>query len=170
MTLQISVALACGTLILLAPAALPRQIPRPDSKIVEQADAPVLVTAYRTEYQKRTADTSEGIRHFVEYRNRSARKVVAVQFGLVVFDIWNEFLDRTAGLSTEPVAPRARENGTWLTPNTSAFAFHTGVVYVDRIRYDTGEIWLADADIVLGAMRAIQKDFDPANLAKKAKD
>ena len=160
--------MACGWLALsLAGAAPVSQALRSDSKIVEQVEAPIVVTAYRAEYAKRTNDSPEGIRHEVEYRNRSSQKVVAIQFGLVSFDLWNEFLARTAGISTEAVSPRARERGAWSTATDAAFAFHTAVVYVDRVRFESGEIWTADLDVVIAAMRAIQKDFDPANLNKK---
>ena len=149
-----------------AAAPVPQSL-RHDSRIVEQAEAPIQVTAYRAEYSKRSNDAPEGIRHEVEYRNRSNQKVVAIQFGLMSFDLWNEFLARTAGISTEQVSPRARERGAWTTATDSAFAFHTAVVYVDRVRYESGEIWTADRDLIVAAMRAIQKDFDPANLNKK---
>lgn len=154
-------------LSVMAPVPLPPQSLRSDSKIVEQNESPVLVTAYRAEYAKRTNASPEGIRHEVEYRNRSSQKIVAIQFGLVSFDLWNEFLARTAGLSTEVISPRARERGGWSTPTDAAFAFHTAVVYVDRVRFESGDIWTADADLVIAAMRAIQKDFDPANLLKR---
>jgi len=155
-----------GLSLFSAAAPVPQSL-RSDARIVEQVDAPIQVTAYRAEYAKRSNDAPEGIRHEVEYRNRSTQKIVAIQFGLVSFDLWNEFLARTAGLSTELISPRARERGAWSTPNDSAFAFHTAVVYVDRVRFESGEIWIADRDAIVTAMRAIQKDFDPANLNKK---
>ena len=154
-------------LVVAAWLAVPMQGLRPESKIVEQNDAPIVVTAYRAEYTRRTNDTPESIRHEVEYRNRSSQKVVAIQFGLVSFDLWNEFLAKTAGLSTEVVAPKARERGGWSTVTETAFAFNTAVVYVERVRFDSGEIWSADLDPVLSAMRTIQKNFDSANLSKK---
>jgi hypothetical protein len=161
------IAAGWSVLAVVAPLSPALQGLRPDNKIVEQAESPILVTAYRAEYAKRTNESPESIRHDVEYRNRSNQKVVAIQFGLVSFDLWNEFLARTAGLSTEAVAPRGRERGGWSTPTDAAFAFHTAVVYVDRVRFESGEIWSADPDLVVAAMRTIQKDFDPANLNKK---
>jgi hypothetical protein len=156
-------AAVCAILLLAAPAAPAAQF-RPQSRIVEQPDAPVHVTASSTEYQRRTNDSPEGVRHQLEYSNRSTQKIVAIQFGLISFDIWNEFLARTAGLATEDVGPRARKRGVWLTPTDAAIGFLTAVVYVDRVRFESGEIWIADKEQVLTAMRAIQKDFDPANL------
>ena len=86
---------------------------------------------------------------------------------MVSFDLWNEFLAKTAGLSTEVVAPKARERGSWSTVSEVAFSFNTAVVYVERVRFESGEIWAADLDPVISVMRTIQKNFDPANLTKK---
>ena len=167
MTYPIWIAASAATLVLAGPSSPVVQSLRPDNKIVEQKDAPIQVTLFRTDYQKRTNDSPEGIRHEIEYRNRSGKKIVAVQFGLVSFDLWNEFLARTAGLSTEELTAKGRDKGAWLTPTDSSFAFHTAVIYVERVRFESGEIWNEDRELVLTAMRAIQKDFDPANLTPK---
>jgi hypothetical protein len=150
-------------LLSLTGSAAPLQL-KSDSKIVDQPEAPVQITTFVSVYQRRTNDSLEGIRHDVEYRSRATQKIVAIQFGLVSFDVWNQFLAYTAGLSTEEVNPKARKRNEWLTPSDAATGFLTGVVYVDRVRFESGEIWIADKEQILTAMRAIQKDFDPANL------
>ena len=162
-----SIVVAWSGLVMSAWLAAQAQGLRPESKLVEQSDAPVLVTGYRAEYVKRTSDSPESIRHEIEYRNRSSQRIVAIQFGLVSFDLWNEFLAKTAGLSTEVVAPKARERGSWSTLSEVAFSFNTAVVYVERVRFESGEIWAADLDPVIAVMRTIQKNFDPANLTRK---
>ena len=140
---------------------------KPDHRIVEQTDAPVLVTAYRTEFLKRTSEAPEGLRHDIEYRSRTDQRIVAVQFGLVTFDVWNEFLERTPALASDALAARGRERSSWFTATTSGGAFYTGVVYVERVRFANGEIWTADLETVVAAMRAIQKDFAADQLSKK---
>jgi len=167
MTYPVWIAASAATMVLAGPASPGLQSLRPDNKIVEQKDAPIQVTSYRTDYQKRTNDSLEGIRHELEYRNRSGKKIVAIQFGLMSFDLWNEFLARTAGLSTEEISPKGKDKGAWVTPTDSSFAFHTAVVYVERVRFESGEIWNEDPELVLTAMRAVQKDFDPTNLTRK---
>ena len=140
---------------------------KPEHRIVEQADAPVQVTSYRTEYLKRTAESQEGLRHDLDYRSRTDQRIVAIQFGLVGFDVWNEFLDRNAALASDPLDARGRERNSWFTPTSSGVAFFTGVVYVERVRFANGEIWTADLEAVLTAMRAVQKDFPADELTKK---
>jgi len=149
-----------------SPAA-PLQAGKAGAKIVEQTESPVLVTGYRAEYQKGNSTSMPGVRHDVEYRNRSGQRVVAVQFGLVTFDVWDEFLARTAGLAVQPLGARSRDRGIWTTVTEAAFAYRTAVVYVERVRFESGEIWNADRETILGALRVIQKDFDETNLAKK---
>ncbi len=157
--------ITASTMLLLAVTGVPAAQLRSASRVVEQPDAPVQITASASEYQKRTNNSAEGVRHEIEFRSRSTQKIVAIQFGLMSFDVWNEFLARTAGLTTEEVGPKARKRWAWLTPTDEAIAFLTAVVYVDRVRFESGEIWMADKEQVLAAMRAIQKDFDPANLS-----
>jgi hypothetical protein len=142
---------------------------RPEHRIVDQPDAPVHVTAYRTELLKRTAESQEGLRHDIEYRSRTDQRIVAIQFGLVGFDVWNEFLDKNAALASGSLDARGRERSSWFTPTAAGVAFFTGVVYVERVRFANGEIWTADQDAVLTAMRAVQKDFDAQHLQRKAK-
>ena len=161
--------LAAGAIALLAGAASPEAQLRTSSRIVEQPDAPVQIVASSSEYQKRTNEGPEGIRHELEFRSQATQKIVAVQFGLISFDIWNEYLARLAGLATEELNPKARKRGVWLTATDQAVGFLTAVVYVDRVRFESGEIWIADRDQILTAMRAIQKNFDPENLVLTAK-
>ena len=43
----------------------------------------------------------EGIAHVVEYRNITERKIVAVVFGLLAFNIFDEFQDTVHGWSLD---------------------------------------------------------------------
>jgi hypothetical protein len=154
-------------LALLVPTAAGAQALRPDHRIVDQPDAPVQVTAYRTELLKRTAEAPAGLRHDLEFRNRGEQPVVAVQFALAAFDVWNEFLERHAALATDGMNPADRKRSSWFTATDSGIAFLTGVVYVERVRFANGEIWTANLETVLAAMRAIQKDFTADQLTQK---
>jgi hypothetical protein len=160
--LVVAAVLAAGPLDARAVAQL-----RPDSRVADQPESPVVVTQYRATYQKGSDKAPSGVRHDVEFRNRSEFRIVAVQLGLVSFDVWNEFLNRTVALVTEPVAVRARERTTWFAPLDAAFTLQTGVAYVDRVRFDNGQIWIADPEAVVTVMRGIQKDFDPLHLAPR---
>jgi hypothetical protein len=138
------------------------------TRIISQPTAPVKIVSYNAFYiDSSSTYVSRGIHHNLEYENASARTVVAVQFGLVSFDIWNEFLDRTGGVTMEDIAPGSKEKGKWVATSYADFSFHTGVAYVSKVRFEDGEIWSADLNSVLLDLRKIEKDFDAARLKKK---
>ena len=160
-------------LLLLFVAFLPAARPAPErlkseSKVIEQPSAPVKILSYESAYQAGAgAYVREGIRHALDYQNISTKSTVAVQFGLVSFDVWNEFLDRTAGVDIETILPQAMSKGTWVASRYADFSFHTGVAYVSKVRFEDGQIWQADLDAILSELRKIESDVDAAHLKKR---
>ena len=139
-----------------------------ESKILEQKSAPVVIEEYQAAYQRRVgAYQREGIRHSLKYRSNTDRPIIALQFGLVSFDIWDEFLDRMGGVTMESLKPSEKKSGEWIATAYADFSFRTGVAYVSKVRFADGEIWTVDLDWVLAQMRKIEKDFDAKNLKKK---
>jgi hypothetical protein len=135
--------------------------------IVAQTDAPLKITEYTAAYQASSQYATEGIRHSVKYVSVADRDIVAAQIGLVSFDVWNEFMNRTGGLSMDVMAPGAKSKGTWIAQAYAEFSFHTGVAYVARVRFADGSIWSANMDEILAELRKIEKDFDAAKLKAK---
>ena len=140
---------------------------KPATKIVPQPDAPVAINTYNAQYEQRSQYTTEGIHHEVQCANKSDKTVVAVQFGLVSFDIWNEFLDRTGGIIMDLIVAGKPKTGRWVATAYSAFSFNTGVAYVSKVRFEDGTIWTADLAAVLEELRKIEKDFDASRLKKE---
>lgn len=136
----------------------------PETKVMAQPGAPLQITAYNAAYEEGGRYSTEGIHHTVSYKSIADRPIVAAQIGLVSFDIWNEFLDRTNGVTIEDLAPGATKQGTWVARAYSDFAFHTGVAYVAKVRFADGSIWSADLQAVAQELRKIQADFDVAKL------
>ena len=138
------------------------------TRIINQPTSPIKIISYNAVYIGSSSTyVSRGIHHNLEYENASVRTVVAVQFGLVSFDIWNEFLDRTGGVTMETIEPGSKEKGKWVATSYADFSFHTGVAYVSKVRFDDGEIWSADLPSVVLELRKIEKDFDASRLKKK---
>ena len=102
----------------------------------------------------------------MQYQNKGQKEIVALQLGLVSFDVWNEFLDRTNGLETESIPPGKTARGSWVASRYADFSFATGVAFVRRVRFADGEIWTADEREILDELTKIQKNFDAANLRK----
>ncbi|MBC6946482.1 MAG: hypothetical protein DYH15_15065 [Nitrosomonas sp. PRO4] len=142
----------------------------PISKIIEQPNAPIKILSYTAKFSKGTQYSREGIQHSAEYQNTSDKTIVAIQLGLVSFDIWNEFLDRMGGISIRNLPPKIKEKGSWVATAYADFSFLTGVCYVSKVRFESGEIWVADLDVIADELRKIEKNFDASILRGKDKE
>ena len=133
----------------------------PIYKIIIQSNSPLEITSYSAKYQKgRGSYSRDGIRHRAEYRNKSGRRVVAVQIGFVSFNVFNEFLDRMHGVSITEINPNQLEKGTWNATALADFSFLTGVAYISKVRFENGEIWRADLEYITEELRKIEEEFD----------
>ena len=103
-----------------------------------QPDAPVEVSFYTARYRERSPERPEGIHHQAGYMNRTDRLIVAVRLGFVSFSVFNEFIDRTYGVDISDVKPGEEGGGLWVERFAPAdFSFLTGVVFVDRVRFES---------------------------------
>ena len=85
---------------LLTSVFVPAQRIKPETRIIAQPAAPIKITSYSARYiGSGSTYVERGIHHELEYQNVSDKNVIAIEFGLVCFDIWNEFLDRQAVLT-----------------------------------------------------------------------
>lgn len=137
------------------------------SIIISQKNIPISITGYAAEYQEGNKYELAGIHHKVKYKNTGTKKIEAIQFGLVSFDVWNEYLNKTLGLSLAANDPGDSENGTWVTRTYEDYAFLTGLAYVNKIKYSDGTIWKADLNEVKSELLKIQKNFDVNELEAK---
>ncbi len=160
------VAVCLALLVLLAPRAHALE---PLTRVIAQPGSPVRITAYGAAYQEGASSAPEGIRHTVAYENSSDRTIAAVEIALVSFDLWDQFLDRTAGVGIRDLVPGAADKRTWVTDTPANFSFQTGVAYVSRIRYADGTFWTADLKAVSAELRKVQADLDPALLNPRAR-
>lgn len=145
----------------------PAMAVEPVAKIIDQPSSPLTITTYTAKYQEGGRYATEGIRHEVQYKNTSNSQVVASQLGLVSFDVWNEFLDRTGGVSIDDIAPGGSKPGVWVARAYADFSFLTGFAYVSKVRFSDGRIWEADLDAIANEMRKIERGFDVEKLKGK---
>lgn len=160
---QIMMCKRTTAILVFAALAIPATAAEPppaSHRVLTQMGAPVLITEYGARYQPRSRYQSEGIRHELSYRNASEKKIVALQFGLLAFNIFNEFQDRLSGFTIEDVAVGETESGVWVASALAEAAFYTGVAYVDKVRFEDGVIWSADDDEILSQLREIETDLD----------
>ena len=141
--------------------------PPADHRILVQEDAPVEITFYVAMHQPRGTNSREGIQHSLRYRNVSKRRIVALQFGLLAFDIFNEFQDRLGGFTIQDVEPGEETYGSWLASARAEAAFYTGVAYLSKVRFEDGEVWSADLDQITRQVQEIEVGFSVDSLHSK---
>ena len=141
--------------------------PPADHRILAQEGAPIAISAYSAKYQPRGTYSREGIRHSVKYRNVSKRKIVALQFGLMAFNIFNEFQDRLGGYAIQDVDPGATADGAWIASARAESAFYTGVAYLSKVRFEDGEVWSADLDTITKQVQEIEAAFSVESLQSR---
>ncbi len=129
-------------------------------KIISQPDSPVKILSYEAQYQAGNSYSQEGVYHKVKYQNMTNRKIVAVQIGLVSFDIWNNYLDSLCGDHIEELDPNDTKEETWISTVNGGYSFCTGISYISKVRFENGEIWSADLDKVTQQMEEIEKGFN----------
>jgi hypothetical protein len=132
---------------------LPRNI------VVQQSNSPIRIVSYKAQYKPET-----GLRHVIQYQNRSGQKIVAIRFGMLSFDLFHKFLGKTTGTNVQDMNAGKSEEGYWLTDSGHAAAFHVGIAWVDAIRMEDGTIWSANEADILTEARREDKDFDPVLL------
>ncbi len=147
-------------LFLLIPINSSAEPPPAEHRVLEQNDAPIMIARYGAHYQESSRYQSSGIKHELNYRNVGDRKIVAVQFGLLSFNIFNEFQDRLGGFVIDDIEVGNMESGAWLASALAESSFYTGVAYVEKVRFEDGEIWSANTEDVLRQLQEIEQDLN----------
>jgi hypothetical protein len=142
----------------------------PKAMVMTQAEAPVVITKYTARYDRSDNATEQGISHRIEYRNRSERRIEALEVGFVEFNIWNEHLDTLIGNDLDAVAVGRAGEGSWLHDPPAGFTFYTGVAYISRVRFEDGEIWTADLNAIAEHLRSLEAAFSVEMLRPKGSD
>jgi hypothetical protein len=142
------------------------------NRVVAQPDSPVAITEYKSAYQAGSQYNSEGIHHDLKYANTAKKTIVAIEFGVVSFGIFNDFIDRTYGIDRK-IDKKFQDGskgseGSWVARALNDTFHWTGVAWVNRVRFENGEIWKADEQSILAEMKKIQANFDAAVLAPDA--
>lgn len=138
--------------------------------ILKQENSPLKITEYRTVYSY--FDREYTISHLVSYLNTSEKKIVAIRLGFITFDAFNEFLDKFVGISIEEVEIDKMKAVSWQQSTYKAFSFKkygTGLMYIDKVRFEDGSIWVLSKDEILPQIQEIQESFTE-DLLKERKE
>ncbi len=107
--------------------------------------------------------------HSVKYKNISGKVIVAMKFGIVSFDTFNQLLDSFTGIAIENIEVDADVDGTWNQACISPWLykkFGSGVIYVDVVRFQDGTFWYSDKDKVIFELQKFEKDLTTDDLKK----
>jgi len=143
----------------LAVAVQPLGAAEPKALVLTQAEAPVLITKYQNRYTRSDKVDENGVSHKIEYKNRTDRRIVAIEFGFVEFTVWNEHIETLIANDMDAVGGGKSGEGVWLHDPLTGFIFHTGVAYVSRVRFEDGEIWNANVEEVAEHIRSVEPSF-----------
>jgi hypothetical protein len=134
---------------------------KPETYIINQTGCPIQIIKY-----KAGAFTTTGIQHEVELKNLSDTTIVAVQFGFISYDIWNQYLHTGYGYMIEDIKPDKIDprkaypyKGTWTFLCYGDNSFQTGYVYVSKIRFENNIFWSADNDKIVEEFQKIEQSF-----------
>ena len=138
----------------------------PVAKIIKQSNIPIVIKSYNVDREDNRLN-GFSIKHEISYKNTGKQRIEAIEFSFVSFDVWNEFLNKLDGVSMSANDVGDSEKGTWIVRPYGAFSFQTGFVYVNRIRYEDGIIWIANRQEIRDELKTIQVNFDIKNLESK---
>ncbi|NKB89685.1 MAG: hypothetical protein GKS06_15830 [Acidobacteria bacterium] len=119
--------------------------------VVVQPGAPVKVIELEAEFKGEGKDflgnySPDRIDIDIKFENVAEARVHAVRFGVISYNVFDEFMSRRTATSTKNLDPAKDRELRWQSfpPRTEAFTFLTGIVYVDTVRFANGEIWRVD--------------------------
>jgi hypothetical protein len=129
-------------------------------RVLAQDDAPIRVVEYDAQIWGTGSEIGDGVRHELRFRNDSDRGVVAVKFGLLSYDIFNEFQEETETIVVQDLAPGdGSRQGVVVFPPDPA-AFYTGLAYVRKVRFLDGEIWEASPEELDALIQAFELELN----------
>ncbi len=163
--MKTTITVLLGALLVLA--VEPLGAAEPKALVLTQEEAPVLITKYQTRYNRSDKFDENGVGHKLDYKNRSERRILAVEFGFVEFTVWDEHIETLIANDLDPVGGGKSGDGSWLHDPPTGFLFHTGIAYVSRVRFEDGEIWTANPEDVAAHMRSIEPSFSVEMLKPK---
>ncbi len=151
----------------LAFAIQPVRAAEPKALVLTQAEAPVVITKYQNRYTRSDKPDEQGINHRLDYKNRTNRRILAIEFGFVEFTVWNEHIETLIANDLDEVGGGKSGDGSWLHDPPTGFIFHTGIAYVSRVRFEDGEIWTANPDAIVEHIRGVEASFSAEMLKPK---
>jgi hypothetical protein len=123
----------------------------------------VSIREYEPEAWDSGLDENDGVHHRIRFRNDSDRVVVAAKFGVLCYNIFDEFQAGSEDIVVGDLLPGKRQNHFMRTFHDDPQSFHTGLIYVAKVRFMDGGIWEADLQEVDGQILAFEAELKAAS-------
>lgn len=142
------------TAVVIALLAVSSAVAQPNNKIVSQDDAPLLMRRFETD------NSDSRISFEVQYRNIRDTTLKAIQFGFMSLDPFNSVVmlgyathidDLESYQQTEDANEVSYQFYEALAEN-----HYTGIIFVNQLRFEDGEVWEADKQQVLDEIGEMQ--------------
>ena len=133
--------------------------------IISQPTSPVEIYDFsRTDRSGRFTTTGDELYVNARWRNIVDRLIVAVEIGVLDFDVWHEFLEYQLINNFEKLEPRDdnRLNYSFTQHGTKyqITRIQTSFAYVSRVMFEDGEIWERSLEQVTEEVQKTEPDFD----------
>ena len=128
-----------------------------EQKVMEQQPLPPIDI---DQYTARASADGEDVEHSVVVKNEMQETITAIQLVFVAHDAFS-ITGISRGDIAQPIRFHSQGTGHWTTPVHSGSDY---VVFVDKVRFDNGDLWTADPEDVARNLREIDPDFDPRRL------
>ena len=151
------------TLLLLGSSAHPQHRTTQDyiikevAHLIQQAGCPVEIRRYTVKRKTRDAVTDgivgaritgNGVAHGVELVNPASRVVVATRFVFITYDVWDDFLHVAHTDYIWKLYKNEKRKTGWTRWQREEFPAHTGIAFIDRVRFEDGKVWKANRPLV----------------------
>ena len=130
------------------------------SIVIDQPGSPINIISYESGLARGGRISLRGappvaVQHQLRYGNPRQETIVAVQFGFVSFNVFDEFLSHHAGLAVADLESATEHEYRWVFEGTADFSFLTGAVFVRKVRFESGAIWEANLEGVSAILESI---------------
>lgn len=132
--------------------------------ILPQRTSPVKIEKYETQFKTPPEYRYGAVVHKIAFKNITRQLVDAVQFRIISFDVFQGYQSQIALICTEPLMPGMPVRGEWYNDYEEAFMFGRGILYVEKIKYSDGQLWIADQENILFSIKSARVDIKQVSL------
>ena len=137
-----------------------------ESNIITQLNSPLQILNYEALEVEAVEFITDKIIHKMIYKNVSNKKITAIEFAFISFNVWGEPFDYFTGISFRPLQPDSQRQCIYESEIHTVTKFDSGYVFVLRVKNEDNNIWEADIEKVLEILKAKKYKIDEFDIKK----